>query len=144
MENFQSRFKDFLSLEWIINIFNNPLTCSLENLPHNIEEELTLMRQDLFISTEMGINFWKNVCPKKYPIVTDLILNLFSMFGTTYICESAFSSMSQIKNKFRNKLTDNHLETLLKIKCYQKDIDIDKLIDFIKHKETNLIPSSVP
>lgn len=131
LDNFQSRFKDFLNLQWIINVYNNPLTCSLENLPKVVEEELALMRQDVSIPIEMGINFWKNICPQKYPSVRDLVLNLFSMFGTTYICESSFSSMSQIKNKFRNKLTDNHLETLVKIKCYPKEIDIDKLIDFV-------------
>lgn len=143
LENFHARFKDFLSLQWIIDIFNNPLTCSLETLHDNIKEELTLMRQDLFISTEMGVKFWKNVCPNKYPVVRDLMLNIFSMFGTTYICESAFSSMSQIKNKFRNRLTDKHMDTLLKIKCYQNEIDIDKLMHFIKYKETDLIPPQV-
>lgn len=52
------------------------------------------------------------------------------MFPTTYICESSFSAMVQIKNKHRNKLTDAHLETLLKIKCYQKEINIDSVINF--------------
>lgn len=39
--------------------------------------------------------------------------------------------MKQIKNKYRSNLTDTHLETLLKIKCYEKEINIDKLIDFV-------------
>lgn len=39
--------------------------------------------------------------------------------------------MTYIKNKYRSKLTDNHLETLLKIKCYDKDINIDELVDFV-------------
>lgn len=76
MDNFQSRFKDFLNLQWIINVYNNPLTCSLENLPKVVEEELALMRQDVSIPIEMGINFWKNICPQKYPSVSDFFLCL--------------------------------------------------------------------
>lgn len=130
IENVQRRFLDFRNMEWIINIYNNPLTCLIENFPEKIKIELSMMRQDLFIPTENGIHFWKNICPIKYSTTRDLILNLFSIFPTTYICESTFSVMSQIKSKYRNKLTDSHLEALLKIKCYNGEINIDKLIEF--------------
>lgn len=51
------------------------------------------------------------------------------MFGITYICESTFSSTSHLKNKFRNKLSDSHMETLLRIKCYENKTDIDEVIE---------------
>lgn len=130
LDNFQCRFKDFYNMQWILEIYRNPLTCTVENLPINIQTELKLMREDLFIPIETDILFWKNICTKKYAVCRDLILNAYSMFSTTYICEATFSAMSQIKNKYRNKLSDSHLETLLKIKCYENEIDIDKLIDF--------------
>lgn len=130
IQNFNNRFKDIFGMQWAINIYNNPLTCSVENIPPNIQLELLKMREDLSIPMETGIAFWKNICPKTYGASRDLILNIFSIFSTTYICESTFSAMSQIKNKYRNKLTDSHLETLLKIKCYDKEIDLNKLIEF--------------
>lgn len=130
IETFKLRFKDIFGMQWVVNIYNNPLTCSMENVPLNIQQELVNMRNDLSLPLETGIPFWKNICPKKYGASRDLILNLISMFSTTYICEATFSSLSQIKSKYRNKLSDNHVETLLKIKCYNKEIDIDKLIEF--------------
>lgn len=131
LDNFKNRFHDMFEIEWAINIYKNPLSCLIDNVPENIKEELFLMRTDLTIPIEMGINFWKNICPIKYGASRDLILKIFSMFSTTYICESTFSAMTYIKNKYRSKLTDNHLETLLKIKCYDKDINIDELVDFV-------------
>lgn len=89
------------------------------------------MRADLSIPMDTEQNFWKNICPNKYGASRDLMLKNCSMFSTTYICESTFSAMKQIKNKYRSNLTDTHLETLLKIKCYEKEINIDKLIDFV-------------
>lgn len=125
IENFNNRFKDIFAMQWVIDIYNNPLTCSTESIPSNIQLELLKMRDDLSIPIETGIPFWKNICPNKYGATRDLILNMYSMFSTTYICESTFSALTQIKCKYRNNLTDNHLETLLKIKCYDKEIEID-------------------
>ena len=38
---------------------------------------------------------------------------LFSVFGTTYLCEKTFSKMKYTKNVYRSKLTDEHLKSLL-------------------------------
>lgn len=124
-------------MQWIINIFRNPLTCSLDNLPDEIKTEINAMRQDLLISMESGIEFWKSISGQNYPASKDLILKTYSMFSTTYLCESTFSSMAHIKNKYRNSLTDSHLETLLKIKCYRKDIDIDDVMKFVSYNNLN-------
>lgn len=53
------------------------------------------------------------------------------MFGSTYICESSFSILKLIQNKNRNRLTDDHVENLLRIKCCPYDINIDELIQDI-------------
>ena len=39
---------------------------------------------------------------------------MFSLFGSTYICEQTFSVMNFNKNKQRSSLTDGHLEDILK------------------------------
>ena len=70
--------------------------------------------------------------------IRDLALYTYSMFSTTYICESSLSSMSQVKNQRRSKLTNRHLEILLKIKRYDKEIDIDKLLRFLDSQNINL------
>lgn len=38
---------------------------------------------------------------------------LFTVFGTTYLCEKMFFKMKYTKNVYRYKLTDEHLKPLL-------------------------------
>lgn len=49
------------------------------------------------------------------------------MFGTTYNCEVAFSSLKIILSKLRNRLSDQHTADLLRIKEYRGNIDLDEL-----------------
>ncbi|XP_046808387.1 SCAN domain-containing protein 3-like [Lucilia cuprina] len=48
---------------------------------------------------------------------------------TTYNCEVAFSSMKLILSKLRNRLTDQHIGDLLRIKEYKGNIDLDRLVE---------------
>ena len=36
--------------------------------------------------------------------------SLTALFGSTYLCESAFSHVTIIKSKYRSTITDDHLE----------------------------------
>ena len=75
------------------------------------------------------IDFWKSLNSKKYPTLKKEILSLYSMFGSTYICESAFSNLKLIKHKHRNRLSNEHLEALLKLSTNDVDINIDSLLE---------------
>jgi len=44
--------------------------------------------------------------PKKYAYLTNALVQ----FGSTYVCEATFSCMVCIKSKYRNRLTDAHLQ----------------------------------
>lgn len=51
------------------------------------------------------------------------------MFGTTYLCEQAFSVMNINKSKVRNRMTNGHLNDVMKIATTQKlSPDMDKLV----------------
>lgn len=50
------------------------------------------------------------------------------MFGSTYMCESAFSFLKLIKNKTRNNLSDLHIANLMRIKCCSYPINVDDVI----------------
>ena len=53
---------------------------------------------------------------------------ILCMFGTTYLCEQAFSVMNINKSKVRNRLTHGHLN-VMKIATAQKlSPDMDKLV----------------
>jgi len=58
--------------------------------------------------------FWTDILPvETYPNLRKISSFVLTMFGATYVCEAAFLKMNYVKNKFRNRLTDRHLEDCL-------------------------------
>jgi hypothetical protein len=51
-----------------------------------------------------------------------------SMFGSTYMCEQLFSIMKINKNELRSNLTDEHLNSILKINSTHLNFDINALV----------------
>jgi hypothetical protein len=47
--------------------------------------------------------------------LTKVALHTLSMFGSTYSCESSFSAMNIIKNKYRSRLTNEHLHMCMRM-----------------------------
>ena len=47
--------------------------------------------------------FWLSVA-KKCPQLSVAAINVLLPFGTTYLCEKTFSTLSYVKNKYRSKL----------------------------------------
>lgn len=123
VQNFADRFEDFKSLKTMIDIHNDPLTeKNVDNL--ELAAELEIMKNDINLPLDTGKSFWKKINKEKYPVIKKEILKLYSMFGSTYDCEAAFSILKLIKSKYRNKLTDEHLCDLLRIKLYEGEIII--------------------
>ena len=61
-------------------------------------------------------DFWINVVPQtQFKNMRAIALVLLTMFPSTYICESSFSTMNSIKNQDRNRLTNEHLDQCLRI-----------------------------
>lgn len=129
LTNCKKRFSDFAKIEHIIELHNNPLLCNINNQSNEIKVELDQMINDISLPLANGIEFWKKVDEKIYPKTKNEILKLYSMFGSTYICESSFSFLKLIKTKTRNSLSENNIENLLRIKCCPYSINIDEVIN---------------
>uniref|UniRef100_A0A3B4ZMJ5 HAT C-terminal dimerisation domain-containing protein n=1 Tax=Stegastes partitus TaxID=144197 RepID=A0A3B4ZMJ5_9TELE len=78
--------------------------------------------------SEKGISFWRLLPESHFPLLRDFSLSMASMFGSTYICESSFSTMKHIKSKERNRLTDETLFQLMQIGSTKTDIDIQNIV----------------
>ncbi|KAL6460917.1 hypothetical protein MHYP_G00308830 [Metynnis hypsauchen] len=60
--------------------------------------------------------FWLQfVSESVFPGLTKVALHTLTMFGSTYSCESAFSTMNLIKNKHRSRLTNEHLNVCMRM-----------------------------
>ena len=56
-------------------------------------------------------NFWKKTHQPQLKIIARIVL---SMFGSAYNCERTLSVLGNIKNKQRNRLSNNHTSELVK------------------------------
>jgi len=45
----------------------------------------------------------------RFPKLKDCALKMYSMYGNTYMCNSIFFTLKQVKSENRNLLTDNTL-----------------------------------
>ncbi len=78
---------------------------------------------------EGTVEFWKIVPVERYPDVKRAALKLLSMFGSTYICESLFSTLKQVKSKHRSVLTDTHVKELLRVATTEYKPVLKKIVE---------------
>ncbi|MBN3307672.1 F200A protein, partial [Amia calva] len=52
---------------------------------------------------------------KNNPSLQKVALQILTMFPSTYCCESAFSTMNMVKNKYRSALNNEHLHQCLRL-----------------------------
>lgn len=60
-------------------------------------------------------DFWRLVSSETFPLLTACAPRLRAYFGSTYLCEMAFSQMKIIKSKYRSCLTDRHFTDCLRL-----------------------------
>ena len=88
----------------------------------------TVLSQPQKQSSENVIKFWKLIPKEDFPAMCDIALQISSRFGSTYICEKAFSTLTYVKNKYRSSLTASHISDLIILSTSNLSPDIDKLI----------------
>lgn len=131
INEFNTRFNDIESLKSSVLLYNNPLGASIEDQPPDLQLELCDLQADMFLITrqEKGPEFFKLLSKKKFPNLRDFGLKMTSMFGSTYICESAFSYKKYIKNPNRSNLTDSTLRHIMRLSTTELAVDISSLVD---------------
>ncbi|CAH1109820.1 unnamed protein product [Psylliodes chrysocephalus] len=67
-------------------------------------------------------DFWVFV-KDSYPELSNKALNFLIPFSTTYLCETSFSALMYIKNKYRNSLKNIEQEVRLKLSKIKPNID---------------------
>ncbi|XP_065683999.1 general transcription factor II-I repeat domain-containing protein 2B-like [Hydra vulgaris] len=123
-KDFQKRFKDLHELKsslgfivnpFLINIISNgcPIPEKMLEDISQFEMELLDLQEDqnllMLHKTITFMEFWKIVPKVKYPQLKKIAIKFISIFGSTYTCESLFSTMKFVKSKYRANLTSEHL-----------------------------------
>ncbi len=87
----------------------NPFSGTLDitTIPSDVQDEFLDLRndsatKDLYEDKSLNV-FWCSM-NQSYQKVSAIALRLLLLFTTTYLCESGFSTLLQIKNKSRSQL----------------------------------------
>ena len=92
------------------------------DLPVNIQLEIIDFQCDSDLKVKFATagldTFYQHLLPG-YPNLTALAAKVLCMFGTTYLCEQVFSVMNIKKTKLRSRLTNKHLNNILKLATTQ-------------------------
>jgi len=125
--NFSKYFsEDYSNKNWIRNPF---LYESSDNeVPDDVEDKQSFIdmvsdssMKDAFKDKTL-VSFWMST-KKEYPSLFKQALQCLTPFVTTYLCESGFSELLYLKNKYRNRL-DIQNDLRVKISSIQPDIDV--------------------
>ncbi|XP_068224400.1 protein FAM200C-like [Palaemon carinicauda] len=104
---FTKYFPDIDDMRESWKFIRNPFQCEFANVAEEIQEEFLELK---FNSTAMDEfndldleTFWIKY-HFVYPLISHQALRVLTMFGSTYLCETAFSTLTAIKTKYRNRL----------------------------------------
>uniref|UniRef100_H2Z397 HAT C-terminal dimerisation domain-containing protein n=1 Tax=Ciona savignyi TaxID=51511 RepID=H2Z397_CIOSA len=118
LSEFDKRFQDFSLLE-PKDVEVDSLASNIASLFHmnssGVEHEILTLQTDIELKSRAHGQFWNLFTEEKYPNIRKCAISLTAFFGSTYLCESAFSYMKIIKSKYRSTMTDEHLEVCLRL-----------------------------
>lgn len=104
----------------------------------DVEMEITgLVHDSQLKARAKDQDFWSFVCREKYPLIVSCALKLHAYFGSTYLCEMAFSQMKIIKSKFRTRMTDAHLNNALRLAISNYEPDFKMLANNVQSQQSH-------
>lgn len=126
--DFSSRFDDLRSNSVDFRLFGTPFDVEVDTVPEKFQMELidmqcnNLLKSKFHADSVSLLEFYKKYLlePGLYTSLTDHAKKIASMFGSTYTCEQLFSKMKYTKSKLRTKITDEHLENVLRLAASNK------------------------
>ena len=130
LQEFERRFQVFSELGR--SVFRSPFTVKPSDMPADIQLEIidlqcaTNMKEKL---VSVGLDTFDQYLLPGYPKLSSLAAKVLSMLGTTYLFEQVFSVLKLNKTKHRSRLTNTHLNDIVKWAATQ-DLtpDIDALL----------------
>ncbi|XP_069470005.1 general transcription factor II-I repeat domain-containing protein 2B-like [Ambystoma mexicanum] len=141
-KDFEKRFSDFLIIEPVATFITNPfmetdVTDTASQIANafrlsipDLEMEIITLQADLHLKARSShTEIWAMVQKSKYPLLKQSSQCLLACFGSTYLCESGFSTMKILKSKYRSRLTNTHLNDCMKLAVTHYTANFDKLAE---------------
>ncbi|PNF18344.1 hypothetical protein B7P43_G13898 [Cryptotermes secundus] len=130
---FERRFQDFSAIEKDLDVFSMPFNVDCETVKTDLQLELIELQcntqlKQLFLNVPK-LKFYKSLSKSSFPNLISHAQKVTAMFASSYICEQVFSTMKLRKSCIRNRLTDEHLTSLLRISASQFEPDYEKILE---------------
>ncbi|XP_028140908.2 general transcription factor II-I repeat domain-containing protein 2B-like [Diabrotica virgifera virgifera] len=127
---FNERISKFDALKPDLELFNNPMGVNIQNQSAEYQLELFELQSDSIFQAKKNedISTFGKLVSNRFPKLRNFAVKLYSMFGSTYICESTFSALKHIKSKTRNRMENDSLEACISLTT-SIDIDVQKLVE---------------
>ncbi|KAL4100860.1 hypothetical protein QTP88_020889 [Uroleucon formosanum] len=140
------RFSDFRKYQEPFRLVENPWSITTANIAHlsvfgyearDLKNELIDLQHDTELKSvfeekkknKAHYEFWKAVEKDKFPNLIDCTQKILYVFASTYVCESTFSKLKFIKNKYRSRLTSENVENILRISVPSQPANIDAILE---------------
>ena len=80
-----------------------------------------------------------NALPDTYDNMKKYALGILLIFGSTYVCEQLFSNMNYIKNRYRTRLTDDSLQSCVKVKVSSYSPNVQMLCAEMQEQKSHKV-----
>ncbi|KAJ3581116.1 hypothetical protein NHX12_017622 [Muraenolepis orangiensis] len=129
---FDHRFEDFRGNTTAFELFAQPFSVNVDAVSEELQMELLELQSDSDLHSrfrELSLqDFYRSIPAHRYGKIRKHAQVMLSLFGSTYVCEQAFSLMNLNKSKLRNALSDTHLHDILTLSVSQLEPDIERLL----------------
>ncbi|XP_059835965.1 general transcription factor II-I repeat domain-containing protein 2B-like [Hypanus sabinus] len=128
---FCRRFSDVEKIDKSLRLVACPLSQDPETAPEELQLELIDLQSDPILKEKFNSlklnDFYASLGKEVFPNLRRTAQKMLALFGSTYLCEQAFSVMNINKASHRSKLTDQHLRSILRIATTKLNPDFDAL-----------------
>ena len=129
---FDRRFLDFKNLEPQFNILSSPFTTEVDSAPENLQLELLDLQASNDLKEKFKLvslpDFYKSLSDNLFPNLKNFAAKFLTLFGSTYVCEQAFSSLKISKSKNKSLLTDINLHDVMRISTSKLAPNFKKIV----------------
>lgn len=135
---FSRRFEDFKKIQEDLELVSLPFSFNVDDAPPNIQLQLIDMRSNQLLKEEFRNNkklpkFYACLDEKKFDKLRNYAQQFLVIFGSTYICEKTFSLMKYTKSQYKMEITDEKLQSVIRIATSELSPDFE---DIIKMEDT--------
>lgn len=137
---FDTRFSDFKENNLAFKFLNNPFIFDQENTQRladifktkksHLDFDIALINDETHFPNELSGALWTRLLPYcDFMVLKTIVPKFLCMFGSTYVCESTFSSLARRKNQFRSSLSQGNLEDEIRCETSKLKPNFTELIE---------------